>query len=225
MSRLNPRTTQPIVGLCGDIGSGKSAAASYLTKAYNFKEYSFAEKLKRLCKDIYQLPHEGAFGTQAQKLEPVPHLGVVPPEVAGMGGEWPARVGLPWCGRWVLEWQGTEGSRTVLESVWLDVVRRDVEDARGRAALAAPNNPFWLDHRAVVSDVRFQNEADVIQDLGGILIRVEQEGQEAHKTGHASDGWHTEAEVDFRAIAPKPGLSILYGELDKIMDRYAVAKR
>ena len=225
MSRLNPRTTDPLVGLCGGIGCGKSAAAEYLTQEYGFREYSFAMKLKLDCIALYDIPEENIFGTQAQKMAPLPHLGTVSAATAGMGDPWPDRVGEPWCARWVLEWQGTNACRTVWDPVWLNVVRKAVEHARWGAAFHQKNDPFEPDHRAVISDVRFQNEADMVRDMGGILVRVEQEGAVLASTGHASDGWHTEAEVDFRAIAPKPGLDILYRELDKIMGRYAVSRR
>ncbi len=218
MTLLNPRTTDPLVGLCGGIGCGKSTAAEHLMEDYGFEELSFAQKLKDVCADLFNIPKENLFGTQEQKTEPIPHLGVVPSTVAYMGHPWGARVSQPWTGRWVLEWMGTNACRTVWEPVWIESVRKQVEDARENGY--GFGNPV----RHVVSDVRFQNEADMIRQLGGIVVRVEVEGASHETTGHASDGWYAEAEVDFVVKAPKPGLDILRGRLDEVMDRFAVER-
>jgi len=55
---------------------------------------------------------------------------------------------------------GTHGARRAYEHVWADYVIKQL-------------NP---DMDAVITDVRFPNEAKAIIDLGGIIIRVEREG-------------------------------------------------
>jgi len=216
MSTLSPRTTPPLIGLCGGIGCGKSAAADFLTQVYDFTELSFAQRLKNLCVDLYQIDAENIFGTQEEKAAPIPHLGVVPLEAAGMGDPWPERVGKPWTGRWVLEWMGTNACRLVWGPVWVESVRTQVTDRR---KAHAENGG---EARHVVSDVRFQNEADMIRELGGIVVRVEVDGYTPEATGHSSDAWYQDAEVDFIVRAPKPGLSVLHGELERVLERYDV---
>ncbi len=73
-------------------------------------------------------------------------------------------------GRQLLQVLGTEAVRDHIDqAAWLKVARRDLEH---------------LD-RAVVTDVRFQNEADMIRDLGGKIWRVVRSGYEGD--GHSSE--------------------------------------
>lgn len=44
-----------IIGLSGKKASGKSTVANYLTQTHRYKELSFADPLKRGCKEIFGL--------------------------------------------------------------------------------------------------------------------------------------------------------------------------
>lgn len=53
---------------------------------------------------------------------------------------------------------------------------------------------FRFDGRAVVSDVRFLNEARALEQLGGMLVRIERPGLQGvghpgHASEHQLDGW------------------------------------
>lgn len=215
---FSPRTTDPVIGLCGGIGSGKDSAADHLVEKYGFVKLSFADKLKKLCMDLYDLtPEQAGYGTQEQKAEPIHHLGDVPAECGWMQGPWPERVGLPWCGRWVLEWMGTNACRTVYGPVWVHAVRKEIIQQREQYAQHSDR-----EFRAVIADVRFQNEAEMIWHLGGLVLRTTIDGQEPERTGHASDSWWPEAQVDFELVAPKPGLNVLRSNVDYVMQQYHV---
>lgn len=63
------------------------------------------------------------------------------------------------------------------------------------------NDNIWIDctldncgKNAIISDVRFPNEAKAIKELGGVIIRVERVGLESNDT-HSS-------ETAMREIAP-----------------------
>lgn len=47
-----------IVGVMGKKGSGKSTLANYLVEHYNFVELTFAEPLKKICKELFSLSDE-----------------------------------------------------------------------------------------------------------------------------------------------------------------------
>ena len=64
-----------IVGLIGGIGSGKTTAAKHLADRYRFVELGIADQLKKICCDLFDLPAERAWGTQAEKAEPLAQLG------------------------------------------------------------------------------------------------------------------------------------------------------
>ena len=48
MLELSLNKKVKIIGIVGPIGSGKSCIGEYLVKKYNFKEYSFADALKKV---------------------------------------------------------------------------------------------------------------------------------------------------------------------------------
>jgi hypothetical protein len=66
-----------VFGLIGGISSGKTTAAEYLSENHRFVEIYTATILKTMVVDMYDLPAECAFGTQEQKSEPRPELGML----------------------------------------------------------------------------------------------------------------------------------------------------
>lgn len=64
-----------IVGVIGGIGSGKSSAVDFLKRQHRFVEVSIADYMKHFVRDLYGLPDEAVFGTQADKAEPRTQLG------------------------------------------------------------------------------------------------------------------------------------------------------
>lgn len=64
----------------------------------------------------------------------------------------------------MLQWWGTEYRRTLFSpTYWIDKMRDQLTD---------PSKSGW----AFVTDVRFANEAELIQEIGGFMVRVERPG-------------------------------------------------
>lgn len=89
---------------------------------------------------------------------------------------------------------------------------------------------FWVDHfgvwvrqqegaHIVVSDVRFQNEADAIKDRGGLLIQIKR-GSAGTGDGHASETQNIKG-VD-RVIVNDGDLSKLYTQIDASMSNVSM---
>lgn len=135
-----------IIGLCGKIGSGKSTACSYLENKYGYTEYEFADPLKEIGR-IFHFSEKQLYGTQEEKLQIHPHWGI--------------------SARTFLQKVGTEVFRQALPkiipemridgTVWVDLFK-----------LNYTSNP----RNMAVSGVRFQDEAEAIRSLGGIIIRT-----------------------------------------------------
>ena len=194
---------QMIIGVCGHIGTGKDATAEYLRDIFLFRHMYFAEKLKTMCADLYDIEPRLLFGTQEDKSEPLPHLGVVSEFFASQSELWQSRVGEPWCGRYVLQWMGTDACRSVYGPVWVNALKREIQAD--------------THHAIVVSDVRFQNEADMIRSLGGVIARTQIEGETMELVGHESEDWVVTMEPDYDLIAPKPGLQKLHEEIQQMV--------
>jgi len=175
---------------------------------------------------VFGLEHRHCHGTQEDKREVLDGQDglprVVGPGVENEHGNTMRVIRTP---RQLLEHIGTEGFRAMDPDVWLNCVRRRIEKDRAYRCWS------WADGnvRHVVSDVRFPNEAEMIREMGGLVVLVEVEpdtevapgvksGQLEERTGHASDELWRDIVPDFVLSAPKPGLDILRGRTDGLLN-------
>ena len=138
-----------IIGITGQMGSGKSTAASYLKEKYGYTEYAFANPLKDIAV-VMGFNVDQVYGTQDQKLEINKMWGV--------------------SGREFLQKFGTDICRDTLPSlfpnndfgqntIWIKLFEKYCVDNPGV--------------NIVVSDVRFPDEARFITSAGGSIIRID----------------------------------------------------
>lgn len=167
----------PIIGLAGPIGSGKDTLALMLTRA-GFRRIKFADTLYAMANVVDPAFHPDM--TQQAKKEFV--LG-------------DSNLGTR---RAFLEHLGTEFGRLLVdENFWSILTRLTILQSQ----VEAPSLGI------VVSDVRFDNEANMIRSLGGHIVHIKPQW-ECVKTGHASDAGVTFMEDD--SI-----LGAVYGRADK----------
>ncbi|WP_163056700.1 hypothetical protein [Acidithiobacillus ferrooxidans] len=175
-----------ILGLTGAAGSGKDSVADILVAKHGFQRIAFADALYKEVSTAFNVPitflktretkekrsarlslghcMEGEF---AQVVRQIKHRGNRP-----IG-----HSNIPYPPRQILQWWGTEYRRAQRESYWIDKVRDRL--------LSGPDQDW------VVTDVRFQNEADLVRELGGRLGLVLRPGVEP-VAGHVSEVfWET----------------------------------
>lgn len=135
-----------LIGLTGKSGCGKDVAASHLRNQYAFEHYRFAEPLKQgLCK-MFGFS-EDVWETD-EKDYVLPHVGVSPRVLAQtLGTEW--------------------GRETVDKDLWVKLLQR-----RWNQLNEANVATFGPLPSLVVSDVRFDNEAQWIVKEGGTVIQI-----------------------------------------------------
>jgi len=155
-----------IVGLCGAAGAGKDTVAQVLVEQYGFVKVALADPLKRMVRQTWPFTCEQLWGASERR------------------GETPAGLTRP-TAREALQLLGTEWGRRLDEDVWincaLDIAGRlleggwwyqDTEGAvrveTGRFPVESVPPPFGV----VISDVRFDNEAQRIGAEGGDVWRV-----------------------------------------------------
>jgi hypothetical protein len=137
-----------LIGFMGTMTSGKDTCADYLVRNYSFQKKAFADPLKKICEELFFFTDEQLYGTQKK---------------------------IPDC-----SWFNCT-PRTALQFVGTDLLRNNLD----KIMPGLKNNIFthhfklWFEnevkdpnYRIAVSDVRFQNEADYIKDLGGIIVKV-----------------------------------------------------
>lgn len=135
----------------GNIGSGKSTTADYLVRKHNFVERSFAEPLKRACQNIFLFDDDQVFGDYTNKeAGDARWYGVSP--------------------RTILQYVGTElfreGLQKIMPELGPNVFVRSFTLWYEQQLKLNPNITI------VVSDVRFESEAECIKALGGIIIKI-----------------------------------------------------
>lgn len=155
-----------IIGITGLARSGKDTLADYLVNDHGFIKLSFAAPIRAFVADITGFPLS-AMEDGPEKELPLDWL----------DGQTP---------RHLMQTVGTEWGRNMIDrDLWIKVVEQKIRQARREGATGV-----------VVSDVRFDNEADFIHDWhGGAVVKVERRG--AVKVGaHASENGVSAALVD-----------------------------
>ena len=142
-----------LIGFAGRKGSGKDTCAAVLVKEMKYERFAFADCMKRICKDLFDLSDDQLHG--GSKDDDDERYGHTPREL--------------------LQMFGADFIRGMIsEDFWVEKFKRFMKD---RLDDDAP---------VVVSDVRFQNEVDVIRQLGGRVYLIRR-GTDVSKDDHKSE--------------------------------------
>ena len=151
------------IGISGDKGSGKSTLADDLVSE-GYREYSFADPIKRLILDIFQIDpkyvHDPAY-----KEVVIDEIGVSARELLQVIGTELFRDRLMEC----LPNLKLRGG-----SVWIHSLLKRVENDGAK--------------RVVVSDVRFRNEYNALAENDFLVVKIERPGLEKNSmSNHVSE--------------------------------------
>lgn len=134
-----------ILGITGEMRHGKSTLTAELVKRYGFTEYAFAQPLKRGCAILFNFTDEQLYQDQKEQVD--------------------------------LRWGITP--RKVLQVVGTDLFRNLIHVYLPKLQL---KHTLWIENfirwqsaqsgNIVVSDVRFMDECEVIQNMNGIVVRI-----------------------------------------------------
>ena len=149
-----------IIGIAGLIGSGKGTVADILVEQHNFTKISFADKLKDGVAASFGWDRELLEGDTAESRK----WRETPDEF------WTKETGSEVTPRLVLQKFGTDCMRNgFFDGIWVSLVKQEIL-----------NNP---DTNYIVPDVRFKNEIDAINDMGGKIWNV--------RRGELPEWWET----------------------------------
>lgn len=142
-----------LIGITGRAGSGKDTLADYLVRQFGYTKYSLSKPIKDLLNARFGWK-EKYWEDRAWKEAQMPHCGASVRSIA-----------INFSPRSWAQWLGTEVGRNIGgEDVWVNMMER------------AWRGMMRADARMVVPDVRFDNEARRIHELGGAVIRVVRDG-------------------------------------------------
>jgi hypothetical protein len=139
-----------LIGLIGLAGSGKDTVGDILSEQ-GFIRDSFAKPVKDAVAAIFGWDRAKLEGTTKEAREwreqDCPY--------------WSAKMGKPFSPRRALQMMGTEIGREIYhQNLWVDAMERRL-------------TRDWTDINFVITDVRFDNEMEMIHRLGGTIIQVE----------------------------------------------------
>jgi dephospho-CoA kinase len=168
-----------LVGICGEIGSGKTLVSDYLVNELKYDEYAFAKPLKDIAMAM-GFTHTEVWGTQAQKLSKNKYWGISAREFLQKFGTEIGRELMP--GIIPNMDMGESGSPWIklFEIYWKSLIER-----KGTSATL------------VVSDVRFVDEAKIVKQNSGVVIRLVRQKKDSSGAEHK----HT-SETNMNGIKP-----------------------
>lgn len=137
-----------IIGITGRKFNGKDTLGNFLIEKKGYKRIAFADALKDACKCIFGLTDEQLYGNLKEVEDPF----------------WKTTP------RKILQFVGTDLFRENLmkimpwidKNIWIEVVKKKILDE----IEIDPNV------KIVVTDVRFDNEINLIKELHGLTLRV-----------------------------------------------------
>lgn len=133
-----------LIGLCGKKRAGKNTFADMLSELHPYQQISFADALWDVL--LATNPYVGIDHTRVNDL------------VVAIGKE-RAKIEFPEVRR-LLQDLGTNGVRNVIgPDTWLNLVSQKI----------VQNS----DTSYAVTDLRFENEAQMVKDLGGIVVKLD----------------------------------------------------
>lgn len=140
-----------VIGITGYKGSGKDTFAEVVAKVLGRDKVAvvkFADCLKNMLRSMLMYA-----GADAVTIEECVEGGLKEVPAPPLNGATP---------RHAMVTLGTEWGRELIdENIWADLTKRHIQ-----------SNPDLAGKLVLVTDVRFPNEAEVIAELGGLLIRV-----------------------------------------------------
>lgn len=202
-----------LIALSGKAGAGKTTFASHALNIYPGQKIALADAVKEeagmflhSCCVSFEMRH--LFGTMADKAETfVVELGnwlaadYRPRRVLNPHVKLTPEGDVSMTYRQLLQLWGTEYRRAEDPDYWVSRAKEKISRAPGRV---------------FVDDIRFESEARMVQELGGVLVRIERPGIEL--LDHASEV----ALDDFREwdyiIGNCGSLEHFHGQIEGVME-------
>lgn len=147
-----------IIGISGKIGSGKDTLAEMIFKLQpSFEQKRFADKLKHITSILAGIDIEWCYSQEGKNVE-------VSEFNTTIGG--------------LQQVLGTDVFRAWDKNVWVKALfseYKPVSKIIGRESNGIDSDDVWgsVMPNWIISDVRFENEAEYIKSKGGILVRLE----------------------------------------------------
>ena len=140
-----------LIGLCAGKRCGKDTFADYIIEKQGYVKYGFADPLKEACRHIFLFNDEQLYGEEKEEMDD--RWGITP------------RQALQQVGTQMFRQQSHKlfpNSKIKAGKIWVQRFKLWYKEQ-------IKINP---NIKVILSDIRFQDEADAITELGGSLISI-----------------------------------------------------
>jgi uridine kinase len=183
-----------LIGIAGQKYNGKDTIADYLVSTYGFIKISFADKLKEMCKVLFNFTDEQLYGSQKETIDN--YWNIAP--------------------RDVFQYFGTDIMRNDIKKIlpsiendfWIKCTFKQIDN------FIKENNNCKI----VIADVRFPNEVNAIKSYNGHIIRVIRPSIQ-NDDFHESESQIPFLNVDYEIINDN-NINELYKKIDNILQLY-----
>lgn len=193
-----------LIAVAGKKQHGKNSIGSYLLKELDYRTIAFADPLKFAAMDIWGLTYNQCYGTEAEKETVDPRWGLTP--------------------RFILQRFGTEVARAVHPDTWARkcletiraaregrTVRLHLEEDRSIRNVSVNPSTNW-----VITDCRFLNEAKIVRENRGHVIKVLRPTLDRRVDDHQSEVEVDKIQPDI-TIPNDDTLEVLHGRVDEAL--------
>lgn len=183
-----------IIGFSGLKGSGKDTCADYIVKKYNYNKIAFAGPLKEICGITFGFDNDQLYGNKKEVKDPF----------------WGIRP------RDAFQYIGTDMFRNRMqhlipgigEEIWVKVAEKQCI------------NHLNEGRNVVISDVRFQNELDMIQKHGGVVIYIDRPKCKKNGDNHTSETEMLSISNYNEIIVNDKTIDVLYENIEDVFKKY-----
>lgn len=189
-----------LIGVLGKSGSGKDTIADYVCENYGYTKIAFAKPIKDICRIMFGFNEEQLYGNKKETVDE--YWGVSP--------------------RHMFQYIGTDVMRTQIQTQIPNIGMDFWVKCTEKIIL----NLLKENKKVIVSDVRFQNEIDLITRLGGVVIKLNRDsnnlkdGTESHISEQNIDNL-----IGNYLIENNSTLNELYRTMDNILYDCGFKKR
>jgi len=184
-----------IIGLSGYKRSGKDLVAAYLVKEHGFERKAFADPLKRSVAALFNIPFSDV---DRFKIDQTVDVTLA---IHVHSGEYEAPPFSQMSFRELLQRYGTEAHREIFGmDFWLEYT--------------LPLGGYYPGRAIVVSDVRFENEANRIKELGGFVWFIDRPSVFPGADLHASETFDFDEDL---VVVNDGTIEELYEEVEKAL--------